>query len=187
MRGCRRSVKRLWLVSVLVLGVLAIPSQALATTGKLQVCKKATGGSGVTGTFSFLVHDSTGDRTVTASVGGCSSVFTATQQTTVTETANPGTQLDKISVVPAARRVEPGCRARRRGGQAEPSRKVVVTFTNGLPQTGFLVICKVSDDGFTAGELAVRVHGHRARWVQRLATVPVDQCSLRSRSPPRWR
>jgi hypothetical protein len=135
-------MKPLWLVVLLSLGVLALPSTASATTGKLQICKKAKRGSGITGTFTFAVTDSIGTHPVTVAVGGCSRPFIGHLVTTITEQLGPGVDVDKIAVVPAKRQVSQDRSLGQVVVKPTPKRTVVVTFTNDTV-SGVLRLCKV--------------------------------------------
>src|SRR5690349_18072893 len=141
--GRRR--RRLLIVPLALVGAAVFaPQQALAARpGTIEICKQ--GANGVTGNFQFRLN---GGAAITVPVGGCSGPMAAPAgNNTVTELADPNSQVVDISATPKRKLVSANLDTRTavvkvvKGSTAAV--ETVVTFTNGRAP-GQLKVCKVA-------------------------------------------
>jgi len=147
LRAAKRRLRAMWILPI-VAGAAAgslsspLPAQA-AKPGTIEICKSAA--NGMTGrSFNFTWADHTGaGGTVSVVGGGCSAAISvAGGQVTVTEVATPGTVVQKITLLPAGRKVSLTVSTRTAIVRAPAGgTETVITYANRV-QDGQLKVCK---------------------------------------------
>jgi hypothetical protein len=177
MKGSRRG--RLLLLPLIAFGAVALPQQAFAATGTLEICKQ--GANGVSGTFQFRVN---GGSPVSVPTGRCSGPLTVTAgNVTVTEVADPSSQVVAIAATPKRKLVSSDLDSRTavvkvaRGSTAAD--ETVVTFTNGR-DAGQLKVCKIAGSPDLLGDaFSFRINGGSAFSIN-AGSAPGGNCSALS-------
>jgi hypothetical protein len=148
------TTRRLVAAAVAVIGLGAAPPSTLATrahSGLLVVCA-----AGAPGTFQLSVN---GAAPVSVQAGRCSAPLAVpTGSATVTEVADPGSQLVDASAAPWRKLLGTDLAHRavtvKVTQSSSLSEMTVATFTNGVAapaQQGSIEICQEASDAFTAG------------------------------------